>query len=157
MQSLLKPECRDALWRRIRLLRPETPARWGQFTAPQMLAHLIQSLHMTSGALPIPPAPVPWVLSHAPLKHLLIYVLPFPRGMSTFPELLAREAADPRSLSADAWADEQGVFKGALDTVGAMDPAAKWPDHGAFGLLSGREWGVLQYRHLDHHMRQFSC
>lgn len=157
MQSLLKLESRDALWRRIQSLRPDTPARWGKFTAAQMLAHLIQSLRMTSGDLAIPLAPVPWVLSRAPLKHLLIYVLPFPKGMSTFPELLARDAADARSLSADAWNVEQQVFKDALDSVGAMDPAGRWPDHGAFGPLTAREWGVLQYRHLDHHIRQFGC
>jgi hypothetical protein len=157
MQSLLKPESRDTLWQRVQSLRPDTPARWGQFTAPRMLAHLIQSLRMTSGDLVAAPEPVPWVLSHAPLKHLLIYVLPFPKGMSTFPELLAREAADPHNISAAAWAEEQKTFKNALDAVGAMKPAGRWPDHGAFGPLTGREWGVLQYRHLHHHLRQFGC
>lgn len=157
MQSLLKAESRDALWRRASTLRPDTPARWGRFTAPQMLAHLIQSLRMTTGDLPIPPEPAPWVLSHAPLKHLLIYVLPFPKGMSTFPELLARPAAEPGDLSHTAWLDEQQAFKAALDAVGVMDPRGEWPVHGAFGPLTGREWGVLQHRHLSHHLRQFSC
>src|SRR5690606_26507491 len=118
----LKRESRDSLRLRIQSLRPDSPARWGEFTAPRMLAHLIQSLRMTSGDLEIPPEPAPWVLSHAPLKHLLIYVLPFPKGMSTFPELLAREAADQRDLSAPAWLDEQRVFNDALDAVGAMSP-----------------------------------
>ena len=157
MQSLLKPESRDALWQRTAALRPDTPARWGQFTAPQMLAHLIQSLRMTSGDLAIPPEPAPWVLSHAPLKHLLIYVLPIPKGMSTFPELLARPAAEPLNLSDPAWAEEQQAFRDALDAIGAMDPKGDWPDHGAFGPLTGSEWGALQYRHLDHHLRQFRC
>jgi len=79
----------------------------GAVHLPEMQAHLIQSLHMTVGVLEIPPQPAPWLLRHAPLKHLLIYVLPFPKGMSTFPELLAREVADPRSIPANAWADEQ--------------------------------------------------
>ena len=155
MHSLLKSESRDSLWRRTAGLRPDTPARWGDFTAPRMLAHLIQSLRMTTGALAIPPQPAPWVLSHAPLKHLLIYVLPFPRGMSTFPELLARPAEEPQDLSDSAWADELRVFRTELEAVGAMDPAGGWPDHGAFGPLTAREWGVLQYRHLAHHLRQF--
>ncbi len=157
MQTLLRSESRDALWQRVAALRPDTAARWGEFTAPRMLAHLIQSLRMTSGDLTIPPEPAPWLLSHAPLKHLLIYVLPFPRGMSTFPELLARPAAESSTGFDSAWADEQRVFKDALDAVGAKDPTGKWPDHGAFGPLTGREWGVLQYRHLDHHLRQFRC
>ncbi len=157
MQSLLNLDSRNTLWQRTATLRPNTSARWGQFTAPRMLAHLIQSLRMTSGDLAIPPEPAPWVLSHAPLKHLLIYVLPFPKGMSTFPELLARPAADPLNLPDAACAEEQQAFRDALNAIGAMDSNGTWPVHGAFGPLTGLEWGVLQYRHLDHHLRQFRC
>ena len=27
--------------------------------------------------------------------------------------------------------------------------------HGFFGRMSGAEWGVTQYKHVDHHLRQF--
>ena len=27
--------------------------------------------------------------------------------------------------------------------------------HGFFGALSGKQWGETQYKHLDHHLRQF--
>ena len=29
--------------------------------------------------------------------------------------------------------------------------------HSFFGTMSGAEWGVLQYKHLDHHLRQFGA
>ena len=29
--------------------------------------------------------------------------------------------------------------------------------HAFFGRLSGAEWGVTQYKHLDHHLRQFGA
>jgi hypothetical protein len=29
--------------------------------------------------------------------------------------------------------------------------------HRFFGRLSGAEWGVTQYKHLDHHLRQFGA
>ena len=29
--------------------------------------------------------------------------------------------------------------------------------HGFFGRLSGDEWARLMYKHLDHHLRQFSA
>jgi hypothetical protein len=28
-------------------------------------------------------------------------------------------------------------------------------DRAVFGRISGRSWGALQYKHLDHHLRQF--
>ena len=32
----------------------------------------------------------------------------------------------------------------------------RWPKHPGFGQLSARDWGVLIWRHTDHHLRQFS-
>ena len=30
-----------------------------------------------------------------------------------------------------------------------------WPDHPIFGNFSTDQWGRMQYKHLDHHLRQF--
>jgi hypothetical protein len=27
--------------------------------------------------------------------------------------------------------------------------------HGFFGRMTGAEWGVTQFKHMDHHLRQF--
>ena len=29
--------------------------------------------------------------------------------------------------------------------------------HGFFGRMTGAEWGVTQYKHMDHHLRQFGA
>ena len=42
-----------------------------------------------------------------------------------------------------------------LDKLAARKDAATWPDHPAFGSMTERDWGVLAYRHADHHFRQF--
>jgi hypothetical protein len=34
-------------------------------------------------------------------------------------------------------------------------PNAAWPPSKVFGRISGSSWGVLQHKHLDHHLRQF--
>ncbi|HEX3158688.1 MAG TPA: DUF1569 domain-containing protein [Gemmatimonadaceae bacterium] len=156
MPSLLQPDAREVLRRRAARLTPTTAARWGQFTAPRMLAHVIQSLRMMTGELPVAVEPTPWLVRHAPLRQLLIYVLPFPRGLATSPELLARPSAQPAEISPAAWAEEQREFGRVLDAIGARASADAWPEHPAFGRMSGRDWGVLQYRHLEHHFRQFA-
>jgi len=153
MSSLLEEAVRDELRHRLERLRPETPARWGKFTAPQMLAHAIQSLGMMTGDVNVESKPVPWVVGHAPLKHLLIYVIPFPKGLPTAPELLARPCVD--GVSAESWTGERSAFATALDRISAVDKRGAWPPHPAFGTLTGPQWGTLQYRHLDHHFRQF--
>ncbi len=156
MQSLLRSESRDALRNRSHSLRPNATARWGRFSAPQMLSHVIQSLRVMSGEIPMPAEPTPWLVRHAPVKHLLIYLLPFPKGLQTSPVLLERAAADPAAISEREWLAELQAFAQLLDTIGTRASDRVWPSHAAFGSLTGREWGVLQFRHLDHHFRQFS-
>ncbi len=155
MQTLLDSDVRDAFCRRLTALRPDTPARWGTFNAPRMLSHVIQSLGMMTGDVQVAGAPTPWVVRHAPLKHLLIYVLPFPKGLPTSPELLERAAAI-EGVSAIEWTDEIRAFERALDRIPQVARSGRWPAHPAFGPLSGRESAALQRRHLDHHFRQFS-
>jgi hypothetical protein len=155
MRSLLKPRWRESIRERAAGLRPESSARWGRFTAPQMLAHAIQSLRMMTGELPVPAERVPWVVRHAPLRQLLIYVLPFPKGLPTSAALLSRPAAEPSTISAVAWAEEQRELAHVLETIGARAAGGGWPEHPASGPMDGRDWGVLQYRHIDHHLRQF--
>jgi hypothetical protein len=119
-----------------------------------MLAHVIQSLRVMLGKVPMPHEATPWVVRHAPLKHLLIYVLPFPKGLPTSRILLQRPPIDA-GTSTERWDAEIDTFSRCVHRVGDRDPRGAWPSHAAFGTLSGREWGVLQYRHIDHHFRQF--
>ncbi|CAN5706523.1 hypothetical protein BH23GEM6_BH23GEM6_11320 [soil metagenome] len=155
MPTLLNHEDSAALERRFSQLQSDTPARWGKFTAPQMLSHVIQSLGMMAGSVEMTSGPGPWVVRNWPLKHLLIYVLPFPKGLPTSPELLAR-ASLPVESAQETWPSELDALRQALEPlVMRGDRGTKWPDHVAFGPMSGRQWGVLQYRHLDHHLRQF--
>lgn len=155
MRSLLDPNARASLTRRLESLRPDTPARWGSFDAPGMLSHLIQSLRVTVGDAEMPPEPTPLLVRRGPLRYLLIHTLPFPRGLATSPVLLERPPLAPDRRGADEWAAECGRFTELLDRIGSRPADGPWPTHAAFGAMSGREWGVLQYRHADHHFRQF--
>jgi hypothetical protein len=153
--SLLNEPARAELQQRLEALRPDTPARWGRFSAPQMVSHAIQSIGMMTGAVPVAAKKVPWAFSHAPVKHLLIYVLPFPKGLPTAPELLARAHVDGTSASEGPWNEERKAFALALQSIPAVASKNEWPPHPAMGPLSGPQWGTLMYRHLDHHFRQF--
>jgi hypothetical protein len=155
MPSLLNEDSRQELRQRLEALRPDTAPRWGRFTAPVMLSHVIQSIGMMTGAVPVARKKVPWAFSHAPLKHMLIYVLPFPKGLPTAPELLARPCIDANSMSEGAWSAERGAFARALETIPEVAKRNVWPAHPAMGPLTAGQWGTLQYRHLDHHFRQF--
>jgi hypothetical protein len=137
---------RDDLCRRVERLTAGATARWGSFTVAEMVAHLNDALRMATGDLPVAPRNLP--IRYFPLKQLIIYALPFPKGAPTAPELLAR------GREADLKA-EQMQFRGLAERAAAKPSDATWPEHPAFGRLTHKAWGVLVYRHTDHHLKQF--
>jgi hypothetical protein len=146
-KTMWQDDCRLELCDRVERLAPDAPARWGKFTAPKMLAHVVDGLRMALGELEVAPKNLP--LRYTPVKQLVIYWLPFPKGAPTAPELLSRVVA------AEGWTGEVGAFRDAVGRFAAAAGRPSWPDHPAFGRLSERDWGVLVYRHVDHHFTQF--
>ena len=148
MKTMWDAACQREIRDRIERLSPEKTAAWGKMSSPQMVCHLAESLKMALGDLPVARKLVP--IRYPPLKQLIVYIAPFPKNVATAPELLARP---PRAWSADV-ADLQALVN---RFVARGSQAAAWPEHPAFGRLSHRAWGVLVYRHMDHHLRQFGA
>jgi hypothetical protein len=100
---------------------------------------------MTFEDLPVAPKRLP--IRYPPLKQLIIFCLPFPKSVPTAPELVSREPGE--------WSDEVSILRAFVEQAAGRDKAEQFPAHPAFGKLTPRAWGVLAYRHLDHHLRQF--
>ena len=148
MRSVLSEKDREALGRRIASLTPASSARWGRMTVDRMLTHLSQSARMALGELPVK-AQGKRAFQVFPLKHLILHVLPFPKGAPTAPELLA---APPASVE-----DGKQALLELLARLGSGPREGSGPTHPLFGPLSWPEWGALVYKHSDHHLRQFGA
>jgi hypothetical protein len=147
MKSIWQDQDRQEIHDRVGRVAWDRSAAWGKFTAPKMICHLADSLKMAMGDLPVAPKRLP--IRYPPLKQLIIYVAPFPKGAPTAPELLARA---PRE-----WANDVTDVQMLLARAGSARTTDTWPEHPAFGKLSKRAWGVLIYRHMDHHLKQFGA
>jgi len=145
LKSVWDPAVRQDLAARLQRLSPELTPAWGRFTAPQMLAHVVDALGMAFGDVPTKSKRLP--LRHPPLKQLVIYWLPFPRNAPTATELISRVPA--------SWDGEVGSCRTLIERFAREPRARTWPEHPAFGPLDARQWGILAYRHTDHHFRQF--
>ena len=148
MKTFWDQAAREEICRRMAGLSAESKPQWGKFNAAAMLAHLNDAMRMATGELPVPPKKTALPIRYAPLKQLFIYALPWPQGAPTAPELLTR------CSSAD-FAREKAAFNGIVDRLAQKRASDAWPEHPAFGRLTHRAWGVLKYRHADHHLRQF--
>lgn len=146
MPTLRSPADRAALIARLDRLTPHATPLWGRMNAQQMLAHLVDGLRMAAGELPVSPKYL-LPLRYFPVKHLMIYVLPFPRNVPTAPELRSRP---PESIDV-----ERMKVKELLETLAAFPADAPRADHPIFGTMTTAHWGALGHKHIDHHLRQF--
>jgi hypothetical protein len=146
--SILNDVERTAIMQRISSVTNNSVPRWGRMDAKAMLAHLKQSALMALGELPVA-SKGKRVFQVFPIKHLILHVVPFPKGAPTAPELLVPDAA-----SVDAIRSE---LVSLIERIGAGPREGDGPVHPLFGRLSFRDWGVATYKHTDHHLRQFGA
>jgi hypothetical protein len=144
--TMWDPSLRASFAARVKTLDRDAKAAWGKFSASGMLAHLNDSYRMFTGELKVKPKNLP--LRYTPIKQLVIYVAPFPKGAPTAPELLAR--CDAAVLD-----DEKKAFAEMIGKLAAVKPGDPLTEHPAFGVLTYKAYGVLMARHTDHHLRQF--
>jgi len=148
MRSILNENDREAICNRVRSLSASSTARWGKMTVTGMLEHLRLSARMAVGELEVAPANKR-AFQVFPLKHLILYVLPFPKGAPTAPELYPGAEA--------SFEEERAGVLALLDRIGAGPQEGPGPTHPLFGPLSWREWGATTYKHVDHHLKQFGA
>jgi hypothetical protein len=146
MNSILNESERGAICDRLRSLSTSSTARWGQMSVTGMLQHLRLSAQMAVGELTVP-SKAKRAFQMFPLKHLILYVVPFPKGAPTAPELLPDDAAP--------FEDERAAVLALLERIGTGPQEGGGPAHPLFGPLSWREWGAATYKHVDHHLKQF--
>ena len=148
MGTILNESDRAALDRRVRSLSVSSTAQWGSMDVAGMLRHLRLATLMALGEYSVPSANKR-AFQVFPLKHLILYVLPFPKGAPTAPELKSEAAA--------SFEEERTALLELLERIGTGLRDGMGPAHPLFGPLSWREWGVATYKHTDHHLRQFGA
>lgn len=148
MGSILNERDRAEIGSRVRSLTESSTRRWGSMGVASMLQHLHLSSRMALGELPVPSVNKR-AFQKFPLKHLLLYVLPFPKSAPTAKELKS-------SVSA-SFEEERAALLELLERIGTGPSDGEGPDHPLFGPMTYREWGVVTYKHADHHLRQFGA
>lgn len=146
MPTLFDAAARTSILDRVRRLSPESTPAWGKLNAPTMVVHLTAGLRQALGEIESSPVPSP--MARWPINWLVIHLLPWPEGKAKAPsELLSQPVSH--------WTSDLARLQETIQRFGTRGPSGSWPLNSTFGRLSARSWGVLEYRHLDHHLRQF--
>ena len=75
---------------------------------------------------------------------------PFKKNRPTGPDFIVKEEPDLESTRVR--------LSGLITEFHRMgESSLDGKVHGFFGPLTGKQWGETQYKHLDHHLRQFGA
>ena len=146
MDSIFNPATIESFIARINKLTPATPALWGKMNVAQMLAHCQVPIQVAVGGIVTKGGLIALLFGRI-AKKKLVNDQPFERNLPTMKEA---KIADVRDFEKERAALIALVKK--FET--GPEVLIKGP-HPFFGPLTVDEWSTLQYKHLDHHLRQF--
>lgn len=147
--SILDPRAATNLAHRIRSLSPDATRHWGTMTPGAMFCHVADAMEQALGRRP--EADRSNLFTRTVFKFLMVRVFPMPKGAPTSPGMDSAQGGTPPS---DFEVDRRRV----LDL---LEESRLWPEevpmapHPFFGPLTKEERGLLTWKHIDHHLRQF--
>ncbi len=149
MKHLLDAKTAAEVKNRIAQLTPTCSPQWGRMSAAQAVAHCAAGLEVALDDRR-PPRVLIGRLFGPIVKRLAFKDdAPMRQNSPTVPSMIV---ADDRELEV-----ERRRLLELIDRFVAAGPSGctRHP-HSFFGRLTPEEWAVLQYKHLDHHLRQYA-
>lgn len=137
------------LVRRVEALAPDAPRQWGTMTPAQMLEHATRVLEMAAASPAYDQIFIGKMISWMFKKNFL-GPKPFGKNAPTGPAFVAKDKPDFAATKAR-------LLEQMAKVHGLGEAGCDGHVHAFFGRLTGAEWGVSQYKHLDHHLRQFGA
>jgi Protein of unknown function (DUF1569) len=134
----------EGLLQRLSGIENNSNRKWGRMSPAQTLEHLDRAIGSGVGRYQFDD--ISNVVTRTLVKWIVIYLLPrFPHNTRTGPMLKVRHEPD---------FDSSKLL--LLETLHlAFNTRQTSYFHPLFGEMSKSHWGILVYKHLDHHLRQF--
>lgn len=146
-QTLWNEADSASLRTRLSKLSTKSPRQWGTMNVGQMLRHIDIAYKNAIGEIRVAKNPMAFFVSLKPVKWLMIQGLPFQKNLPT-----AKEYKSTPNVDFGAAYD---TFLNTFDRITRESRTLKFVEHPIFGRLTFDEWGILLYKHLDHHLKQF--
>lgn len=149
MKNLFETSSAMEIRTRIGSLRPDSARQWGAMTVAQMLAHCSAWMEQAAGQTSSPRSFLGRIFGPVAKKSLLGEA-PVRRNMPTEKHLVMQGERD--------FVAEQRRLLDCVERYAAGGPEqCTTHPHGFFGPMTPLEWATTGYKHLDHHLKQFSA
>jgi hypothetical protein len=146
-KSLFNPSDNKDIVNRLNKLTGESKPLWGKMDVTQMLAHAQMPLKVASGELKLKQGLFGMLFGKMAKKGLL---KPgnFKPNLPTAPEFIVKEKKN--------FDEEKQKLIHLVEKFAALGESGLTKDaHPFFGKMTAHEWDTIQWKHLDHHQRQF--
>jgi hypothetical protein len=149
MKNLFEAETRQEVLSRIEKLSAQSQRQWGEMTVDQMLYHINRPMAYALGDLKLEPAKVNWLFR--------LVARPITLGKSPFPKGVAQTAPDFKATGKYTIETEKKHFKELIEQYAKSRDKKDWPPSLMLGKFTGDDWARMDYKHIDHHFRQFGA
>lgn len=149
-KTLNNPIYFEEIIQRISNLNENTPRKWGKMDVGQMLTHCDLVIQVALGKIELPPINILYK-GIGTLTKIEMYVFNngIPRNMPTFQKLIV-------NFECDFDESKTNLLK-TLEEFRTACENKKLPDsHRLFGNMTEKDWEFLEYKHLNHHLKQFN-
>ncbi len=147
MPSLFEPQTAQNIIARINQLQPTSQRQWGKMNVAQMLKHCNEALGTATGDVTTK-TPFFIKLLAPVIKKTVMSEKPYKPGLPTAKEFIV---TDVREFEKEKHNVLDRINKFILNGESSVDGLK----HSAFGKLTAYEWGYSQWKHFDHHLKQF--
>ncbi|SNZ01564.1 DUF1569 domain-containing protein [Flagellimonas pacifica] len=147
MKSLFETETHYEVLTRIEGLNESSKGLWGKMEVGQMLHHCQFPLSLALGRYEMKKPSLIMKLLFKSFKKGMYDNKPWKPNMPTAKpfKVLDRKNFEP----------EKETLVDLINDFHQEKNRKTWEPHPAFGVFTHEQWGQMQYKHLDHHLRQF--
>ena len=145
MKSFFEDGVYEEITNRINKLDGSTEPKWGKMDVGQMLNHCQMPLNIILEKEDYGVKPN-WLINLLFKKSMYSDKL-WRKNLPTAPGFSIKTEKD--------FEVEKQVISKLLEELNSQKNRDDWQPHPAFGKLTKAQWGKMQYKHLDHHLRQF--
>ncbi len=148
MKSLFEADSKEEILNRINQLSDTSTPQWGIMNIDQMLYHCQGPLEVAIGKKQLN-TEIGFMkkLVFKLFKSSLYNDKSWKENMPTARDYIAKGKYN--------FNEQKTKLEAVIEEFSLLKEKSNWPAHPFFGKLTTEQWGKSQYKHLDHHLKQF--
>ena len=146
MKTIFNQDIRNGFLDRINKLHKDSKAQWGAMSVCQMVKHCVQWEEMALGKTKYKQSFIGKAFGKMALKNMIKADSPVKKNMPTVPSFKITDLDGDLEVEKQKWIELIKEYE-QFSNDNFIHPF--------FGKLTEEQIGILAYKHIDHHLKQF--